>query len=111
MKIELCIKSRWRNQCGLYDDDDERIVCKERWRNQCGFLNWKLWEWVIKKKKMMKEFDEETWGAELRRGDEDNDDERVVCKGVDEEVSVDSWSEEIEDAGWRRRRRRWRWKQ
>jgi hypothetical protein len=28
--------------------------------------------------------------VQLRRGDEDNDDERVVCKGIDEEVSVDS---------------------
>ncbi len=45
---------------------------------------------MIKKKKMMKESDVETRGAQLRRGDEDNDDERVVCKGVDEEVSVDS---------------------
>jgi hypothetical protein len=42
--------------------------------------------------------------------EEEKDDERIVSKGVDEEVSVDSWSEEIEDAGWRRRRR-WRWKQ
>jgi hypothetical protein len=24
--------------------------------------------------------------VQLRRGDEDNDDERVVCKGIDEEV-------------------------
>ncbi len=81
MKIELCIKNRWRNQCGHDDDDDddERIVCKVRWRNQCGFLNWKLWEWVIKKKKMMKESDVETRGAQLRRGDEDNDDEKELC--------------------------------
>jgi hypothetical protein len=34
---------------------------------------------VIKKKKMMKESDVETRGAQLRRGDEDNDDEKELC--------------------------------